>query len=98
MALKELYLWRKKLYQFMTNLFFQANIPTPGFYVHKYKYILHKSAYVIYIYIINYLFYIIYIIFIIYYMLLYIVCYFIFHFCQNHDSTSSCMLLCQPYD
>ena len=51
MALKELYLWRKKLYQFMTNLFFQANIPTPGFYVHKYKYILHKSAYVIYIYI-----------------------------------------------
>ena len=77
MALKELYLWRKKLYQFMTNLFFQANIPTPGFYVHKYKYILHKSAYVIYIYYklsilynIYYIYYLLYVI--IYCMLFYI--------------------------
>ena len=29
MTLKQLYSWPKKLYQFMTNLFFLANIPTP---------------------------------------------------------------------
>ena len=29
MTLKQPYSWRKKLYQFMTNLFFLANIPTP---------------------------------------------------------------------
>ena len=30
MAFKKLYLWLKKLCQFITNLFFLANIPTPG--------------------------------------------------------------------
>ena len=30
MALKILYSWPKKLYQFITNLFFLANRPTPG--------------------------------------------------------------------
>ena len=30
MTLKQLYSWPKKPYQFMTNLFFLANIPTPG--------------------------------------------------------------------
>ena len=30
MALKKLYSWSEKLYQFITNLFFLANIPTPG--------------------------------------------------------------------
>ena len=30
MTLKQLHSWPKKLYQFMTNLFFLTNIPTPG--------------------------------------------------------------------
>ena len=30
MTLKQLYSWPKKPYQFMTNLFYLANIPTPG--------------------------------------------------------------------
>ena len=30
MTLEKLYSWPKKLYQFITNLFFQANIPTSG--------------------------------------------------------------------
>ena len=29
-TLKQLHFWPTKLYQFMTNLFFLANIPTPG--------------------------------------------------------------------
>ena len=36
-TLKQLYSWPKKLYQFMTNLFFLANIPTPGQVQHHFE-------------------------------------------------------------
>ena len=39
MALKKLYSWLKKVYQFKNNLFFQANISTPG----RVQYIVKKN-------------------------------------------------------